>query len=698
MNINDQKLSERQAKNSVVLIILIAILVSIIFFQFGKPFNIDGHVPILNMDTFLYTQYAKAWAEGHPYQFNAADSPTTGCTSHLYPFLLGLFHIIGFHDLSLIDVAFILNIIFFILSAVCYWRIAEKLYPKQKWIAILLFLFSGHLILGIFGLSDAGIFLLFSLLTWYSALYKRYILMAIVFFSLPFVRPEGMLIIFLFGLIVFIERIMNKKPAHLVEIRKKLYVCLFGFLGIITVWIINFSLTGMIVFDSMLGKNILFANQWLTGLAIWIQGTIKLFYALFWGGENTLRLYYMIPMISGLLILIAIFTLPWNKKMFSTPLQIEFWFLLCIILTSIVLMQNTLSLIHNDRYLIWILPLFYFFIIRGINILPLPDKIKKGVLIIFILFQLTCMPIFLRIYVLNCGITKPIILTYQSANEVIKDKVKEIGVCGGSGIVKYIQPDWHIINIGGVTSPFFRDCIVNNTYRIKKIQYLPELQFNYFIKDQTSFYEDLYPFIIDSTVAEIPDPFMSSVKFFQLNWNKLGTYQKPIDKNIHKIIKQYSLIDKLDIGYSLDEKRCHYKINSRYAYTKEKPFLTNIEADSINWTDAAIGVLGYDIFKFKTIPYKPHCLVIRTLPKAEVRIQTLEGDKKLNINTEPVKQLVLKIDDTYDITLDLQEINSQQNLKEWVIMIPANVIKNNNTKFALYGDHIVSDYWLYTKE
>ena len=183
-----------------------------------------------------------------------------------------------------------------------------------------------------------------------------------------------------------------------------------------------------------------------------------------------------------------------------------------------------------------------------------------------------------------------------------------------------------------------------------------------------------------------------------MDWNKLGLYQEPVDKEIKKEIKRYQLIDKLDIGYYVDEKRCLYTNKSRYADSKAKPFITTIETDSLNWTDAAVGVLGYDMFKFKTLPNTSHRLVIRTLVKAEVLIQTLEGKKKLYINTEPVKQLVLKIDDTYDITLDLQEINSQQNLKEWVITIPTNVIKNNNTKFALYGDHIVSDYWLYTKE
>ena len=39
-------------------------------------------------DSFIYLQYAKAIAEGHPFVYTPGNAPTTGSTSLLYPLLL----------------------------------------------------------------------------------------------------------------------------------------------------------------------------------------------------------------------------------------------------------------------------------------------------------------------------------------------------------------------------------------------------------------------------------------------------------------------------------------------------------------------------------------------------------------------------------------------------------------------------------
>ncbi len=49
-------------------------------------------------DVYIHFQYARMAAEGQPFRYNPGDSPTSGATSLLYPFLLALGYRIGFQS------------------------------------------------------------------------------------------------------------------------------------------------------------------------------------------------------------------------------------------------------------------------------------------------------------------------------------------------------------------------------------------------------------------------------------------------------------------------------------------------------------------------------------------------------------------------------------------------------------------------
>ena len=72
------------------LIICTGIIFCLIYLFIARYYGPDTHAAIPQPDTLSYQQYARAIAEGHPYRFNADEAPTTGSTSHIYPFRLGL--------------------------------------------------------------------------------------------------------------------------------------------------------------------------------------------------------------------------------------------------------------------------------------------------------------------------------------------------------------------------------------------------------------------------------------------------------------------------------------------------------------------------------------------------------------------------------------------------------------------------------
>jgi hypothetical protein len=61
-----------------------------------------GHPGATLDDSFIHFQYARAFAEGHPFRYQAGDPPTSGATSLLWPLLLAPFYAIGFRDLSIL--------------------------------------------------------------------------------------------------------------------------------------------------------------------------------------------------------------------------------------------------------------------------------------------------------------------------------------------------------------------------------------------------------------------------------------------------------------------------------------------------------------------------------------------------------------------------------------------------------------------
>ena len=68
-----------------------------------------GHPGATLDDSYIHFQYARAIAEGHPFQFQAGEPATSGATSLLWPLLLAPFYAVGFTDESILWPAWILS-------------------------------------------------------------------------------------------------------------------------------------------------------------------------------------------------------------------------------------------------------------------------------------------------------------------------------------------------------------------------------------------------------------------------------------------------------------------------------------------------------------------------------------------------------------------------------------------------------------
>jgi|GEM_PF-1593711 len=78
----------------------------------------DSHFVPQVSDLYLIAQYARGFAEGHPFQYNPGEAPTTGATSLLHTLFLAVAHFVGFRGEGLIAFAILSGAVFGFLTAI----------------------------------------------------------------------------------------------------------------------------------------------------------------------------------------------------------------------------------------------------------------------------------------------------------------------------------------------------------------------------------------------------------------------------------------------------------------------------------------------------------------------------------------------------------------------------------------------------
>src|SRR5688572_22899403 len=109
-----------------LLLLLLAVVVSSAFLGFMLSAT-DGHFVPQVVDSYLVFQYARAMAEGHPFQYVAGDPPSTGATSLLHTAVLALAHAVGFRGEGLAAFAILTGALLLCVSVVLAFRVGSRL-------------------------------------------------------------------------------------------------------------------------------------------------------------------------------------------------------------------------------------------------------------------------------------------------------------------------------------------------------------------------------------------------------------------------------------------------------------------------------------------------------------------------------------------------------------------------------------------
>ena len=145
-------------------IFLILAVISIALIQLARLLGAEraltgGELSFPLDDSFIYLQYARAIAEGHPFVYTPGNAPTTGATSLWYPLLLLPPHLLRLPPALCVAWSIALGVAAYVLSALLLARIGRRLGgPAGGGVALLLFLASPYLLWGYLSGMEIGLY------------------------------------------------------------------------------------------------------------------------------------------------------------------------------------------------------------------------------------------------------------------------------------------------------------------------------------------------------------------------------------------------------------------------------------------------------------------------------------------------------------------------------------------------------------
>jgi hypothetical protein len=148
---------------------IVLLLLGAVAFQAGRVIRTEraiidssgggGGISLPLDDSFIYLQYARAIAQGHPFVYTPGNAPTTGSTSLWYPLLLVPPHLVGASPSVAIAWSFGLGILFYFLTALLACRLAATLggWPAGL-VAAVFVLASPHVLWGSLSGMEIGLY------------------------------------------------------------------------------------------------------------------------------------------------------------------------------------------------------------------------------------------------------------------------------------------------------------------------------------------------------------------------------------------------------------------------------------------------------------------------------------------------------------------------------------------------------------
>ena len=646
--------------------------------------------PVTEPDASIYWQYARSAAQGHPFSYTPPDGPSTGCTSTLYPLLIApLYTLVGSDHFP--DALFAFQALLFLISLGFVASIANKLIPENAWLALLATALSGQTLYTFLGMTDMGLLIAATLFCAWALIHQKYKLLCAGAVLCGITHPASLAVAA--GLILagvwqasdtdslskFLRKLFTKQAAPL-------HAGLCGVAAVALTMVLNYQLTGSAQFMSLSQKGLFNIYSPLAAIHLAAQQFVELFKGLFFGLDNTTRQLFFLPVLAGGLALYGLLVRPWKQKKNSAfDIFVTGAWIAGLGLMSLNERQN----ISFDRYAAWMFPLMYLYTANGIQAVARFRKpAARGLTVLFLGIQIVSLLFFTTTFMMRAHKWKPNTDFLKNVMQQTKPGDR-IGIEAMSGVFWYL-PEREIFHLYGMFNPEL--ALSRHQYNgIETLKYEPELRPEYWITlknivSPNSFHTNFVGRTLFSSHSILNDD--QALVFHLADWSRL--YAAPPQTPPEWTMKQ-----RLDIGYPSDEKQASYRVNINVPFTKTFPVICIDQLNGSPITECGELILGSEQFQLQGMdPARPLYGVLRTRRHATVRLNRYQASSTSRYKMAPVIRLQPEIDGILlpqPVVIHLPE----EGFTDAFFTIPPEYIKTSAPKISMIGDHLSYAYWFF---
>ncbi len=672
-------------KNMTILMLCIGLVQIAGYYLAGMLASPDGSMAVPQPDTLLYCQAARRIVEGHPFSFSEGTAVSTGTTSVLYPFILAIPYALGATGDALFMAGFWLNAIFYLVFLFGWgqtlWQWLE--HPRARLIAALLLALSGQPAFCAMAQSDIGCWMAVSaLLAWGLSIDKPALYGPLLILS-PWIRPEGMVCVIAFGIILFIRKRIIPRQEGTPLTHFTWSILGLSLLSMVGVFLFNYALTGHAQFASVANKGYFKSLPFAEAVVQTANDFLQLMNSYLLGLPTSRPRNLILPVFfSAVFIWLGLLTHAWRRpKAYSL-----FVLLLASAGGLLTVAQSGWQGTNYDRYLVWTLPVFILFFAEGLNTCSFRYAFPVSLIPLMACFLFFAGTLFVSIchYKHVSSIANRLHLFGEEIDKSLPStaSVATFSTCG----IAYELGSRPFHHLYGFYSPIFSIKTKSAAFEILKND--PASRFDYWIlspEQSETIPSRFHTTCYGENILTGPDGY----EVRRADWSIFDHARSP-----HvKVPPNKHLVCRVDVGHEEDEETVHYEVVDRYGRPSAAPFIVIDNISGKPALDVARLVVGGDAMTLPLQPQKETLVVMRTYPKHTQSYEHLGNNisstyafaNPLKINVTVNDKAVPPISVTY-ATNGFSDIS---------FMLPGSAIEQSPCRLTFLGDHITAGYWFY---
>lgn len=664
-----------------------------------------GHFVAQVSDLYVVAQYAKAMAEGHPFQYNAGEAPTTGATSLLHTAILALAHAAGARGEGLVAFAVLFGVALYLASIPLAVRVARCLGGEREGLlAGGLVALGGPVVWGYLYGSDIALFLFLALLlldrwlAWWGGGSATGLAVAGALVALA--RPEGLPIAVVLGAASL------GRPAPASSRRERLLPWLPVAAGLF-VLVLQRALTGSWLSTSVGEKSLLSNYGPVETVAVASKYGVDVLRGLLLGlypsevpiGFSQGQAAFFFPPLALVFVLLVAVVAPDGMRF---PVRV--WLAL-IALVFALAGPNVFMGVHFNRYLMWAFPGLLAFTAAGLGVatrLVARDDpaLERGLFRagagLFLLLGLLSTARFAAVYAEMGGETwrREIPL----AAWIRANLPPGVAIANAATSVEYLTGHRNL-NLHGVTSP---DFVGNRTAEreagvFESLERLPPSERPPFLLLTRSGHEgsEFLRALADGPAIFETANLGDDLLLFRARWDVLDRGREPVLAEARAATGALQEVDRLDVCDARDEAAHGYRYESRRGEILLAGSVgigpVPLPTGEVTLGDAGRLIVGSESFHARTHGGRELVVVLRSRTPVVASAMRAQGGLSVPVEV-PEVGILLRAGAKEVARLAL---HNRPGWNEHVFRVPAEAVSDGTTELALSGRYAAFHYWFY---